>query len=383
MKSLFFVLLLMPLAAVPSRGQESAELIQPPNGDNQKAEVSQWVGPVKITVAYHSPRVHFRGAERTGHIWGELVPYGLVDDGYGSAQPHPWRAGANETTTLTLSDDVKVGDKNLPAGSYGLFMVLDKDGPWQWIVSRQSSGWGAYQYDPKDEVLRVPATPRDAPFTEFLTYGFDERLPGSAELFLQWENKRVPLKIDVPGADEVYLVQMRRQLRSWAGFTSQNWQQAAQFCAERKINLEEALTWADRAIHEPFRGEGGGREDFTTLQTKAAVLEAMGRAAEADTVMDQATGLAGADPFEVHRYAMGLLRAGRKERALEVFRRNAAQHPEDRFVTRVGLARGYAASGDKENAVRSWETALQNLPPSQETRRAAYEKELNELRGQR
>src|SRR5450432_2507281 len=167
-------------------GQETAELAQPPNGNNQKAEVSQWIGPVKIAIAYHSPRVHFGGAERSGHIWGELVPFGYFDDGFGPSKAQPWRAGANETTTITFSHDVKVEGKDLKAGTYGLFLDVEKSGPWTWIFSN-NTGWGAYQYDQKNDVLRVPATPQDAPSTEFQTYGFDERLPNSAVAFLQWE----------------------------------------------------------------------------------------------------------------------------------------------------------------------------------------------------
>ncbi len=382
MKTLLFSLLSFALVNVSCRGQELAELIQPPDSDNQKAEVSQWVGPVKITVVYHSPRVHFHGAERTGRIWGELIPFGFVDDGNGSTQPHPWRAGANETTTISFSGDVKVQGKDLKAGTYGLFLVLDKAAPWQWILSSEATGWGAYQYDPKDEVVRVPASPQDAPFTEFLTYGFDERLPGSAEAFLQWENKRVPLKIDVPDTNEVYLTRMRQQLRSWPGFNYQNYQLAAQFCADHKINLEEGLIWADRAIKEPFRGGGGGREDFTTLQTKAAVLDAMGKAGEADALMDKAVRLPGNDPFQVHQYAMRLLRAARKERAMDTFELNFELHPDEKFITFAGLARGYTALGDKENAIKNWEAALQRLPETQKKNRSVYEKALSDLRQQ-
>ena len=179
---LFVILCLSRLSAF---AQELAELAQPPDGDNQKAEVSQWIGPVKISIAYHSPRVHFKGAERTGHIWGELIPYGFFDDGFGPSTAMPWRAGANESTTITLSHDVKVEGKDLRAGTYGLFLELEKSGPWSWIFSNNATGWGAYQYDPKNDALRVPASPQDAPFTEFLTYGFDERLPNSALAFVQ------------------------------------------------------------------------------------------------------------------------------------------------------------------------------------------------------
>src|SRR5947199_10275593 len=172
-------LLFIVLTATFSFTQETSELATPPNGDDERAEVSQWVGPVRISIEYHSPRVHHPPTnDRTGHIWGELVHYGFFDEGFGPTQAAPWRAGANESTSITLSHDVKVEGKDLKAGTYALFLHVEQDGPWQWIFSNHL-GWGSYQYDPKDDALRVPATPQDAPFAEFLTYGFDERRPDS------------------------------------------------------------------------------------------------------------------------------------------------------------------------------------------------------------
>jgi len=379
---LFTVAILATLSLI-THGQELSELSQPPNGDNQKAEVSQWIGPVKVSITYHSPRVHFQGAERTGHIWGELIPFGFFDDGFGPSKAQPWRTGANETTTISFSNDVTVEGKPVPAGTYGLFLALDKTSPWTWILSRNSYGWGAYQYDPKDDVLRVPVQPKDAPFTEFMTFGFDERLPNSAVAFLQWENKRIPMKIDVPNANEIYVGMIRKQLQSWPGFDYRNWQQAAQFCADRKIDLEEALIWADKAIKEPFRGAALGREDFSTLRTKAAVLTAMGRDTEADSIMDKALHLPGTDVTAVHQYGQTLLRAGKKDKAMEVFKLNAQQHPEEKFTTYVGLARGYTAIGDKQKAIQNWEIALKNVPENQKTNLPLYQKALNDLKSGR
>jgi len=375
-------LLLAPLSFT-AQAQELSELPQPPNGDNQKAEVSQWIGPVKVSISYHSPRVHFQGAERTGHIWGELIPFGFFDDGFGPSKAQPWRTGANETTTVSFSHNVKVEGKDVAAGTYGLFLALDKSGPWTWILSRNSYGWGAYQYDPKDDVMRAPVQPQEAPFTEFMTFGFDERLPGSAVAFLQWEKKRIPLKIEVPDVTGLYVDMMRKHLQSWPGFNYRNWQQAAQFCADRKVNLDEALIWADKAIKEPFRAAVNGREDFATLRTKAAVLIAMGRDAEANPIIDKALRSPGADLGLVHQYGQSLLRIGKKEKAMEVFKWNAQQHPEDKFTTFVGLARGYTAVGDKENAIKNWETALKNLPENQKPNLPVYEKALNDLKSGR
>ena len=376
-KTLAFLFLLTGFA---SFGQELSEISAPPDGDNEKAEVSQWIGPVKVTIAYHSPRVHFKGAERTGHIWGELVQYGFFDDGFGPSKAMPWRAGANETTTITFSHDAKVESKEIKAGTYGLFLDVEKSGPWNWVFSSNSMGWGSYQYDPKNDVLRVPTNPKDAPFTEFLTYGFDDRLPTSAVAFLQWENKRIPFKIDVPNANDIYVAKIRNDLQGWPGFNYANWQNAAQFCADHKVNLEEALVWADKAINQPFRGTGPGHEDFSTLQTKAAVLTAMGKDSEAEAVMEKALHLPSTEPIAIHRYAMGLLRGGKKEKAMEIFQFNFKQHPNEKFYTYVGLARGYTAMGDKEKAIKNWETALQNVPESQKSNRPVYEKALQDLK---
>lgn len=378
-RALAVVAVVMLCVAQRAVGQELSEISQPPNGNNQKAEVSQWIGPVKVTIAYHSPRVHLNGVDRTGHIFGELVQFGFFDDGFGPSTATPWRAGANESTTITVSDDVKIEGKDLKAGTYALFLVVEKSGPWTWVFSRHP-GWGSFQYDAKFDALRAPVTAADAPFTEFLTYGFDDRRPDSAVAFLQWEHKRIPFKVDVPNADELWVARMRRDLEGWAGFNYQNWQQAAQFCATRKVNLEEALVWAEKAITVPFRNAVTGQRDFSTLSTKAAVLTALGRTADADATMSEAIRLPGTGVVEVHQYGMRLLSGGRAEQAMDVFQLNRRQHPDDLFFTFVGLARGYTATGDKKNAIVNWELALKNVPPAQKRNLPAFERALAALK---
>jgi tetratricopeptide (TPR) repeat protein len=292
----------------------------------------------------------------------------------------PWRAGANETTTISFSHDVQIEGKELEAGTYGLFLVVEKTGPWTWIFSRRSTGWGSFQYDSTEDVLRVPVATQDVPFTEFLTYGFDNRVPNSAVAYLQWENKRVPFKIDVPNVNALYLAQIHQDLLSWPGFNYQNWQRAAQFAVINNMNLDEALVWANKAIYEPFRNAAQGREDFSTLQTKAAVLQALGRIAESDTTMDRAMREEGASPLGLYQYGATLLAGGRKERALEIFKTSRTKYPEEKFWTYFGLARGYTATGDKQNAIANWEVVMRNLPPSFSTNRAQFERTLQALK---
>jgi len=381
--ALLSILLMLLAFANISPAQDFAEVPIPPNGNNEKAEVSQWIGLVKVTISYHSPNLHGGGGvDRSGHIWGEVVHYGFIDEGFGPTKAAPWRAGANETTTISFSHDVRVEGKPMKAGTYGLFLDVEKEGPWQWIFSTNNDGWGSYQYDPKEDVLRVSVTPVAAPHTEFLTYGFDDRKPDSTVAYLQWEDKRIPFRIEVPNANEIYVAQIRHNLLSWPGFDYKNWQNAAEFCAANKVNLDEALVWADKAIHGPFRGATVGSEDFSTAQTKADVLEAMGRTEEADKLMEHAFQLSGADLLPVHIYGMRLLGAGRKEKAIEVFKLNQKRHPEDKFWANLGLARAYTATGDKAQAIKSWEIVLQNVPPDRKGQLPAYQAALKKLKGE-
>ena len=372
MKKLITVLTIMAIAGYCF----AQSLVSPPSGNNQKAMVVQNIGPVEISIAYSSPHVHTpKGDDRTGHIWGELVHYGFADQGFG-VKSAPWRAGANENTIVKFSHDVKIEGKDLKAGSYGLFLATSKDGPWTWIFSTNISSWGSYFYNQSEDALRVDVTPKDVPFTEYLTYGFDDRQPGSATAYLQWENKRIPFKIEVADVNNIYVSMMRDQLRSNVGFDYRNFSQAANFCATNKINLDEALTWANQAM-DPLIG---GREEFNTLQAKSSVLTAMGKDTEADEAMQKAIKSPDATVQAVHQYGRSLLIAGKKEKAMEIFKYNAQKNPTDKFTPNVGLARGYTALGDNKNAIKSWEEAIKNIPENQKANTKLYQGELDKLK---
>src|SRR5688572_20894617 len=71
-----------------------------PDGGNKKASVSEQIGIVKIAISYSRPGV--KGRE--GKIWNTPVAhYGFADQGHGTSTSAPWRAGANENTTISLA----------------------------------------------------------------------------------------------------------------------------------------------------------------------------------------------------------------------------------------------------------------------------------------
>lgn len=372
MKKLITVCLLA--LAITASAQQ---LTTPPSGDNQKSKVTQFIGPVEVSIAYSSPDVHGpNGEDRTGKIWGEVAHFGFIDQGFGPSKAAPWRAGANESTVFTVSHDVKIEGKELKAGTYGLFLAVAKEGAYTWIFSKSSKGWGSYFYDPKNDALRVEVMPLDAPYKEWLTFGFEDRLPSSAKAYLRWEKKRIPFTIEVPNINEVYVGKMREELSSAIGFKQENWLTAAQFCAQNKINLEEALMWVDQSVSNPFIGV----ENFNTHQTRAAIYRAMDKVTEANAQMDKAIKDPSATVQDIHQYGRALLNNGQKEKALEVFKFNAQKNPQDKFTPNVGLARAYTAAGDKKNAIKHWELALKNLPEAQKQFLPQYEAEVKKLK---
>ena len=151
----------------------------PPSGDNQKSVITQYVGALAhITITYRSPNVTSpAGEDRTGKIWGQLVPYGLNNLGFGTSTAAPWRAGANENTTITFSHDMQVEGEPIAAGTYGLHLIVEENEPWTMIFSKNATAWGSYFYDEKDDALRVAVQPQEAEFHEWLTYEFTDRQP--------------------------------------------------------------------------------------------------------------------------------------------------------------------------------------------------------------
>lgn len=356
---------------------QTITLTAPPNGNNQKSSVTQWIGLASVTITYRGPDVHSpKGEDRKGHIWGELVHYGLKDpDGYGTSLASPWRAGSNEITTITVSHDVKINGKELKAGTYGLMLLLDRDKPWTWIFNKNSTSWGVYYYNPEEDVLRVEAKPEDCVYTEWLTYGFDDRQLLSANAYLQWDNKRISFKMEVPDGMQLYVNQMRAELTSYAGFNSDNWLRCARICLSNKINLEEAVKWVDVAMNtDRFNGQ----KTFAAMQLKADILTALNREAEAGAVMKDAMTIATMN--DIHQYARSLMAAGKNEKALEIFKLNREKNKDDKFTTFVGLARGYTAVGNKKEAIKNWEIALKNVPEDQKGNIATFQEELKKLK---
>ena len=331
----------------------SAQLTTPPDGGNKKASVSERIGITDVTIHYDRPSV--KGRE--GKIWNGLVHVGYKDLGFGTSKAAPWRAGANENTTITFSTDVKVEGQPLKAGTYALFAAMGT-GDATLIFSNNNSSWGSFFYDPKEDALRVTVkTVTLNESVERLKYEFIDETDNSATIALLWEKLKIPFKVEVDYV-KTQMESFRKELRSDRGFRSDSWQQAAQFAVDHNMNLEEALQWSDYSINGVFVGE----KNFRNYATRAAVLNKLGKTAEADAAMKTAMPLA--DMQQLHQYGRQLLQQKRNKEALEVFKLNA-QKNQNQFTAYMGLARGYSANGDYANALKNAQLAQPLAPAMQ------------------
>jgi hypothetical protein len=309
-----FVMVLIGLFLISSLG--FAQLKTPQV--SPYSSVTQRIGLTDVTIQYHRPGVKDR------EIWGKLVPYGLIPPGpVGNGKPHPWRAGANQNTTISFSDDVMIEGKHLAAGTYGLHMITS-EGDWTIAFSKNSSSWGSFFYDKNEDALRVTVTPQKAEHVEWLEYGFEDLTLNSAVAYLHWEKMKVPFKIEV-NTDEIVINYFKNQLRGQLGFNWQNWNQAAFYCLQNNVHLDLGLEWVDKSISM--------NENAVNRNLKAYLLMAQNK----------------------------------KNECLALFRENVEKYP-DNWNVYDSMGEAYNNYGQKDKAVDYYKTALAKAPDGQKSR---------------
>lgn len=326
----------------------SAQLTFPANGGSTKGSVSEDIGLTRVTVDYGRPAV--RGRE--GKIWGETVYVGYAPNpGFGSATKIPWRAGANENTTITFSTDVTIEGKKLAAGKYGFFIAYDPK-ECTLIFSKDTEAWGAFYYNEKNDVLQVKVKPKPVNESmERLTYSFSDQTDSTAVLSLIWEKLSIPFTIGTE-LQKLQLASIERELTSSKGFTSQAHLEVAAYYMEQNIKLDEAAKHLDIAAR--------AMPNFNVLSTKAELQEKMGKKEEAAITFKKAID-ASANASQAHNYARRLLQEQKNEKAFEVFKMNYDRYPNI-YTSNMGMARGYSALGNYKEALKYANKALAQAP---------------------
>jgi hypothetical protein len=271
-----FAMLLLAICAAPSASAQTATLRLP--RPSQKASVMQTIGVTDVSITYSRPGVKGR------KIWGD-PPAGAeagtatLDDGRSRPKDapivpygHVWRAGANEATTFTATDDVWIDGQKLAAGTYSLHAIPGKE-EWTIIFNSDAGQWGSFAYDEKKDVLRIKVKPQMAADNqEWLMFGVDPLTDNSAQVNLRWERLRVPFTVEVKDVKALTF----EKARAIFAAKPDDWQarmQAANFAFQNKLNTEEAMQWLDQSIKI--------KETFNNVGLKARILAEQGKTSEA------------------------------------------------------------------------------------------------------
>lgn len=245
---------------------------QTPNIDFPAASpactLKQRVGLTDIEITYSRPGVKGRV------IYGGIVPYGQV-----------WRTGANEATKITFSTPVKLDGHDVPAGTYALFTIPGED-QWTIILNKDANQWGAFHYQPKDDLIRFTVNPVSiGESIETFTIEFNRIRDESALINLVWDTTVVPihLKVDVTSQ----LVPKIEAAMATPGKKSDGFYfQAATFYYDHDLDLGKALDWVNAGL-----ADNPGIA-FEMLHLKAQILAKQGDKAGAIAAAKQSIELA-------------------------------------------------------------------------------------------
>ena len=223
---------------------------------SQPAKISQTIGLSEVSISYHRPGV--KGRE----IWGGLLPYDAV-----------WRAGANEPTLITFTDEVTIEGKKLGAGTYRFVVIPSMSGDWTLIFNTETKNWGTV-YDAKYDTLKITVKPETGPNEEWMSFSFTDLTPASARVVLAWEKIRLNFKVEFN-----LLSKLQASMGNWQMLNS-----AARFALDNKMYPEEGLAWVERSIALD--------KNARNLQTKAELLAQTGKVNDAIATAEVAVKIA-------------------------------------------------------------------------------------------
>jgi hypothetical protein len=302
-------LALLLLASVSVYAQQQSKVRLPQA--SPPSTLTHTVGVTDLTVVYHRPSV--RGRTLWGDVPADKVaailkassflpqnsPEGTLDGGQGTGKDFPmvpnghvWRAGANEATRFTVTDDVLVNGQPLKAGTYSLHMIPGKD-EWTVVFNKTAEQWGSYSYDAKQDALRVKTKPEwRADSQELLGYEIPTGTVNTARIVLRWEKIVVPFTVEVPNQDALVRSKIDAAVAAAPGDWHVPLEVANAYLGDDK--LEEADAWVEKSIKI--------KETFQNLRLKASVLFNMNKRDEALAMADRAIARGKADGEDVTRF---------------------------------------------------------------------------------
>lgn len=225
MKNLLTAFCLIALFSIPSLNAQIKTPAASPN-----ATLSTSVGLTDVEISYSRPGV--KG--RTIFAADGLVPYGEM-----------WRTGANASTKVEFSDDVKLNGMDLPKGKYALYTIPNAN-EWTVIIHKNLKHWGVggKDYSATEDAIRFTVKPKTTSHkVETFTIGVNNVRDNSADIIIAWDNTMIAIPFSVEVDSKV----MKDIEKAMAGTGRGDYYTAARYYYSNDKDLSQALSWVKQA----------------------------------------------------------------------------------------------------------------------------------------
>ena len=246
MKKKSFLLLLSLIIVTSSFAQ-----LKSPNA-SPRSNISQIIGLVSINLDYSRP------SKKSREIFGGLVPYNKI-----------WRTGANNPTTISFSDYVKINDQLISAGEYHLYSV-PTESTLDLVIYEKTDAWGSLPtFDKSKVIARVSSDFIDLPNTvETFTISFENISNNGSTLNIMWDNKLAIYNIDALTKDKM-INNINNVMNN--NPSSNDYSRAAMYYFEEDIDIEKAMEWINKAYKD------SDNLRYWHLRYKALIYEKAGK----------------------------------------------------------------------------------------------------------
>ena len=221
-----------------------------------RANLSQNIGLVNISVDYSRP------SKKGRTIFGNLVPYNKI-----------WRTGANQATTFSVSDDIKINNQLVPKGEYHIYSV-PREKRLDLIIYNKTDNWGSLkEFDESLIVARVVSEFIELPFSvETFEISFDNISNNGSTINIIWDNKLAIYYLDALTKEKMITniesVLLKNPKPS-------DFQKAAVYYYEEGLDKEKAYKWINKAF-ESYKDP-----KYWQLRVKALIYNYYGMEKEA------------------------------------------------------------------------------------------------------
>ena len=225
MKKKSFLLLLSLIIVTSSFAQ-----LKSPNA-SPRSNISQIIGLVSVNLDYSRP------SKKSREIFGGLVPYNKI-----------WRTGANNPTTISFSDYVKINNQLISAGEYHLYSV-PTESTLDLVIYEKTDAWGSLPtFDKSKVIARVSSDFIDLPNNvETFTISFENISNNGSTLNIMWDNKLAMYNIDALTKDKM-INNINNVMNN--NPSSNDYSRAAMYYFEEDIDIEKAMEWINKAYKD-------------------------------------------------------------------------------------------------------------------------------------